>query len=329
MIRIGLSGCGAVSARYYAPALAALAAAGEARLVAVFDPDVPAMQAMGDRLQGLRLCASYDELLAAGLDLVLVASPPRRHAEQTLAALAVGLAVHCEKPLAMSGDEAAAMMAAATAAGRPLTEGLVRRQFPSVRAIADLLRPQAIGDLISVDVFEGGPFDWPVSSQRYFSRAESGGGVLRDLGPHVFDLLIGWLGEPQLISAADDARGGVEANARVELGFGAARANVRLSRDWARPNRFVFNGSSGAIAWTPYETNRLELRLEGQSAALILEGAGEFQDAFTAQLRAAIVPSSGVGRGQAPGVEALRLIDLCYARRQQMAEPWIDGGRAA
>lgn len=153
--------------------------------------------------------------------------------------------------------------------------------------------------------------------------------MLRDLGPHVFDLLIGWLGEPQLVSCADDARGGVEANARVELDFAGVRANARLSRDWARPNRFVFNGASGAIAWTPYETDRLELRLDGQTAALILEGAGEFQDAFTAQLRAAIAGPASVGRGQTPGVEALRLIDLCYARRQPMAEPWIDGGRAA
>ncbi|MBA4010572.1 MAG: hypothetical protein C0481_01775 [Phenylobacterium sp.] len=326
MIRIGLSGCGAVSARYYAPALIALEAAGEARLVAVFDPDVAARQAICDRLPGARPCASYEELLDAGLDLVLVASPPRRHAEQVLAALARGLAVHCEKPLAMSGEEAATMIAAAQTAGRPLTEGLMRRQFPSVRAIADLLRRRAIGELMSVEVFEGGPFDWPVSSPGYFSRAESGGGVLRDLGPHVFDLLIGWLGEPQLVAYADDRRGGVEANARVELDFAGVPAKIRLSRDWARPNRFVFHGASGNIAWTPYETDRLELSLDGQSAALVLDGAGEFQDAFTAQLRAAIAGPGGAGRGAEPGLAALRLIDVCYGRRQPMAEPWIDAG---
>ncbi len=306
----------------------ALEAAGEARLVAVFDPDPAAMQAVCARLPNARACASYEDLLTADLDLVLVASPPRRHAEQTIAALARGLAVHCEKPLAMSGDEAARMVAAAQAAGRPLTEGLVRRRFPSVRAIADLLHRGVIGELASVEVFEGGPFDWPVSSPAYFSRAESGGGVLRDLGPHVFDLLIGWLGEPQLIECRDDARGGVEANARVVLDFGGVRARVRFSRDWARPNRFVFQGAAGRIIWTPYETDRLLLEFDGQVAALVLEKGGDFQDAFTAQLRAAISGAPEAGRGQEPGLAALAMIDLCYARRQPMAEPWIDVGAA-
>lgn len=329
MIRIGLSGCGAVSSRYYAPALAALETAGEARLVAAFDPDVAARQAICARLPQVGSCASYEELLDAGLDLVVLASPPRRHAEQAIAALAKGLAVHCEKPLAMSGEEAAAMVAAAQAAGRPLTEGLVRRQFPSVRAIADLLERRTIGDLVSVEVFEGGPFDWPVSSPAYFSRAESGGGVLRDLGPHVFDLLIGWFGEPELVACQDDARGGVEANVKVELDFRGVRVKIRLSRDWARPNRFVFRGASGTIVWTPYETDRLELSLGGQSAVLVLEAAGEFQDAFTAQLRTAISGGGAAGRGLEPGGAALRLIDLCYARRRPMSEPWIVPGAAA
>ncbi len=97
------------------------------------------------------------------------------------------------------------MIAAAQIAGRPLDRGPDAPAVSLGGAIADLLRRRVIGELISVDVFEGGPFDWPVSSPGYFSRAESGGGVLRDLGPHVFDLLIGWLGEPQLVARyADD-----------------------------------------------------------------------------------------------------------------------------
>lgn len=323
MIRIGLSGCGAVSTLYYAPALMALEAAAEARLVAVFDPDAAAMDAICARFPNARPMASYDDLLAAGLDLLLLASPPGRHAEQALAALAKGLAVHCEKPLAMSAAEAATMVAAAQAAGRPLTEGLVRRQFETVRAIADLLRRRVIGDLLSVEIFEGGPFAWPVSSPGYFSRTVSGGGVLRDLGPHIFDLLIGWLGEPRLIAYQDDARGGVEVNARIDLELDGVPARVRLSRDWARPNRFVFNGASGKISWTPYETDRLELELDGRVATLVLKDNGEFQGAFTAQLRAAVAGLTTPNPALAPGLASARLIDLCYERRKPMAEYWM------
>ncbi|WP_312163651.1 Gfo/Idh/MocA family oxidoreductase [Phenylobacterium sp.] len=333
MIRIGLSGCGAVSERYYVPALQALQAEGRGQLVAAFDPDHAALASICGRLPGAQACRSYAELLAAGPELILVASPPRWHAGQAAEALAKGVAVHCEKPLAMSAEEAATMIAAAHAARRPLTEGLVRRQFPAVRAIADLLERGVIGPLASVEVFEGGPFDWPVSSPAYFSRAESGGGVLRDLGPHVFDLLIGWLGEPELVAYQDDAQGGVEVNAQARLAFGDVAAKVRFSRDWSRPNRFVFQGAAGRIVWTSYETDRLELILDGApfTSTLLLEETGggpaaDFQGAFTNQLRLAL---EGIGRADAegspldPGVGALRLIDLCYARRAPLSEPWL------
>lgn len=333
MIRVGLSGCGAVSERYYVPGLQALQGEGRTQLVAAFDPDDAALRAICARLPGTRACSSYEELLAAELDLILLASPPRWHGPQATQALAKGVAVHCEKPLAMSADEGEAMIAAAQRAGRPLTEGLVRRQFPTVRAIADLLERNVIGALARVEVFEGGPFDWPVSSPAYFSRAESGGGVLRDLGPHVFDLLIGWLGQPELVDYQDDARGGVEVNARARLAFGAVAVEVRLSRDWARPNRFVFQGAAGRIEWTPYETDRLELILDGApfASTVTLEEhdrapAADFQKAFTHQLRLAV---DGVARPDAdvsplvPGIGALKLIDLCYARRTALAEPWL------
>lgn len=333
MIRMGLSGCGAVSERYYVPALRALQAEGRAELVAAFDPDEAALNTICSALPGAQACRSYQDLLDAGPELILIASPPRWHAGQATEALAKGLAVHCEKPLAMSAAEGEAMIAAAQGVARPLTEGLVRRQFPAVRAIADLLERGVIGALTSVEVFEGGPFDWPVSSPAYFSRAESGGGVLRDLGPHVFDLLIGWLGEPRLVDYQDDAHGGVEANALARLAFGAVAVSVRFSRDWARPNRFVFQGAAGRIDWTPYETDRLELSLAGApfTSTVLLEESGggpaaDFQDAFTNQLRLAV---EGVGRPDAdtsplrPGIGALRLIDLCYAHRTALAEPWL------
>lgn len=339
MIRMGLSGCGAVSARYYVPALRSLRTEGRAELVAAFDPDDVALKTICGALPGAQACRSYEELLGAAPDLILIASPPRWHAGQATEALARGVAVHCEKPLAMSAEEGVAMIAAAHAARRPLTEGLVRRQFPAVRAIADLLERGVIGALAGVEVFEGGPFDWPVSSPAYFSRAESGGGVLRDLGPHVFDLLIGWLGEPELVEYQDDAHGGVEANALARLAFGAVAVNVRLSRDWSRPNRFVFQGDAGRIVWTPYETDRLELALDGAPFGSVVtledEGGGpaaDFQGAFTNQLRLAV---DGVGLADAggsalaPGVGALKLIDLCYARRTALDEPWLAAKRRA
>src|SRR4029453_5405760 len=75
---------------------------------------------------------------------------------------------------------------------------------------------------------------------------------------HCLDLLTWWLGVPTSITYADDALGGVEANCRVDLRFGAVRAAVRLSRDWAQPNRYVLTGRDGWLGWTVNEANRFD-----------------------------------------------------------------------
>jgi predicted dehydrogenase len=339
MIAIGVAGCGAVTLLYYLPAFKALEAEGRARVVALFDPDPGALAELGQAFPAAIATTSLDELLASGPDLLVVASPPKVHAGQALQALARGVAVHCEKPLALSADEGAEILRAAQAADRNVSVGLVRRSFPAVHAIAGLLARKAIGELASVDVFEGGPFAWPVRSVGYFSREQSGGGVLRDIGAHALDLLIRWLGEPEFGFYEDDAMGGVEANCRIGLRFGQTSVNVRLSRDWELPNRYLFRGAGGWISWTPWEPDRLELRLgdAGAQGSLALHAAApgdapalgapapDFQGAFTAHLRAAVdrLASPEPATARSLGLQALELIDQCYARRTAMEMPWL------
>jgi len=60
----------------------------------------------------------YRKLLAADLvDAVSVCTPNNTHLPITLAALAAGKHVLCEKPIGMNGQEARRMVAAATKAG--------------------------------------------------------------------------------------------------------------------------------------------------------------------------------------------------------------------
>jgi len=257
--RVAIAGCGAVTRLYYAPALAALAESGEIELAGVFDPDRPSAEAVARRL-GARAVDGLDDLLAHGVELVIVASPPAAHAAQAIAAIESGADVLCEKPLAPTLVAAQAMVAAAERSSRCLSVGHVRRQFPATQAIRDILGSGLIGDIRAVTCFEGGPFDWPIAGPAYFSRAASGGGVLLDLGPHVFDLLTWWLGSPHGQSAEDDAMGGIEANCRVRLDYGSFAADIRLSRDWARPNLYRFEGTKGRLEWVPNDAENLTIK---------------------------------------------------------------------
>jgi predicted dehydrogenase len=102
-LRVGIVGCGAV-ASFHVPALRA---ARGARLEAAFDLDAQAAARTG-----ARVAADLDELIGL-VDLVAVCTPPERHAEVALAALAAGRGVLVEKPLATTLEDADAIVAAA------------------------------------------------------------------------------------------------------------------------------------------------------------------------------------------------------------------------
>ena len=338
-VDVAIVGCGAVAQHYYRPALAALVAEGSVSVVAAHDRDPAALRRFCDGLPGTQPFDTFEGLLHRRPELVIVASPPRHHAAQSIDALRMGIDVFCEKPLATSHAEGVAMVEAAAASGRRLSVGLVRRQFPAAQAIRRLIGSGALGELHAIECFEGGPFRWPVQSASYFAKDAGNGGVLQDIGTHALDLLIWWLGEPTSVGYEDDSMGGVEANCRVDLRFGDVAASLRLSRDWARPNRYLISGADGWIAWEPNEADRYEFGFTGSAVGAecvlreVVPGADgpafgatplTFEWGFVEQLRRAIsddadfTPVSG-----AETLATLALIDRCYSSRSAMSMPWM------
>ncbi len=339
MIDVAVVGCGEVAHRYHAPALSVLEGTGALRVTAVLDPSRRAAQRFVDRFRAARAVADLPALLATRPAVVIVASPPRFHAEQVVAALEAGCDVLCEKPLATSAPDGRRMVDAAERTGRRLAVGMVRRQLPATRALRRILRAGVLGDIRSVECFEGGPFTWPVASPDYFRPDGGNGGVLQDVGTHCLDLLTWWFGEPTSTRYADDAMGGVEANCELALTFGATEAHVRLSRDWARPNRYVVEGTRGRAEWEVDEARVLRLDLDdGPLGDLAVDGPDrdgstavttDFEGAFVAQLRAV---ATGRWEQLTSGREALpvlEVVDRCYACRDTMPMPWLrpGGGR--
>ena len=129
---------------------------------------------------------SPEELLAAGLDGVVIATPSALHAEQSIAALDAGSAVFCQKPLGRDVSETAAVVEAARGADRLLGVDLSYRHLAATDALRQHL-PQ-IGDVYAAElVFHNayGP-DKPW----FRDPALSGGGCVIDLGTHLVDLAL-------------------------------------------------------------------------------------------------------------------------------------------
>ncbi|MFV0384528.1 Gfo/Idh/MocA family protein [Paracoccus sp. (in: a-proteobacteria)] len=147
---------------------------------------------------------------------VYISSTNEKHAAQALAAIAAGKHVLCEKPLAMSLDEAAGMVRAARDAGVVLATNHHLRCSASHRAIRDLIASGRIGRVLSLRIFHA--VHLPASLQGWrINDAGAGGGVIPDITVHDADVARFLLAEdPQDVVAQTGASGmgqGVEDSA--------------------------------------------------------------------------------------------------------------------
>jgi predicted dehydrogenase len=340
-IKVILVGCGAVSQYQYAPALQALERMGELQVSALVDPGEPQrsfLHAIFPR------ASAYSELKDCAVDssmLVIIASPPKWHAEQTIFALRRGAAVLCEKPMASNSAEAETMLTASKESGSLLSVGLFRRFFPAGEMIKSLLESKQLGALRNFTIQEGEKFGWGAASDSYFRREATTGGVLYDIGVHVLDMLIWWFGEPASFSYHDDAMGGLEANCLLELSYsGGERGTVRLSRDWETRNSYVFDFENGTIVYEAGYANRLnfiptgapfmmsgELVEASMRHSLVKRPTRSNLQSFIEQLSNVV----GAMKKREPlrvpgeeGIRSLRLIEQCYANRTLIDMPWLD-----
>ncbi len=124
-VRVGLIGAGRMGS-FHAENLA-LRVPG-ARLVAVADLQHGAAQKLADKLDVAKAYTDLTTLLNdSEIDAVVIAAPARSHAELVIAAAQAGKHVFCEKPMAVTIDEADRAIAAAKKAGVVLQVGFNRR----------------------------------------------------------------------------------------------------------------------------------------------------------------------------------------------------------
>jgi predicted dehydrogenase len=150
--------------------------------------------------------ASLDELLEAGVDGVVIATPSALHAEQSIRALRSGAAVFCQKPLGRTAGEAAAVVEAARIGDRLLAVDLSYRFTDGMRRVRDLVRSGELGQIFAADlVFHNayGP-DKPW----FYQPSLSGGGCVMDLGVHLVDMALWALDFPEVLEVTSHLMAG-------------------------------------------------------------------------------------------------------------------------
>jgi predicted dehydrogenase len=203
-----------------------------------------------------RVVADLDALLALGVDVVDVCTPPVHHVGPVIEALAAGRHVICEKPLTRTLDEARRVVAAAESAPGLFMVGHVTRFEPDHRAAHDLVASGAIGDVRLLT--HSATSDLPGWSEAGWLADQSlSGGPLLDQAVHSFDFARWVMGSPAVrvhCMAADSGAGPATyalSTVRYENG---AIAHVECS--WAHPAARGFKlsaeivGTEGRLTWS-------------------------------------------------------------------------------
>jgi predicted dehydrogenase/nucleoside-diphosphate-sugar epimerase len=309
-----------------------LQATAGASCTALFDVDAA-------RAEGLRkayfpeaeVVRTLEEI--AGLaDAAVIAVPNAYHAPASITLLRAGLHVLCEKPLATSLKDAEEMAAAAESAKRILSCGLIRRFYNSTALVSTALERGLVGHPLRFEITES-VWNWPMS-RATFDPVVSGGGMLIDIAPHLFDLIRTWFGEVEIVEYRDDSHGGVEAdcyvNVRCKGEAGEISGDIFLSRSFRTPNRVRIFCSQGFIDVDPHRHDQIRINFGSGDSAFPTTATSEPADPFTKQMRNFVEAVRGKGEplvSARDAVETIALVERCYNARAPLELPWTEPAR--
>jgi|LJSS01.1.fsa_nt_gb predicted dehydrogenase len=161
----------------------------EVELYAVAAAHYERARAIAEQFGIPRAYAPAEALLAdPEVDVVVIATPPSTHSALARAAVEAGKHFICEKPLALSPEEANVLCELVRKAGIRATVNYVMRYMPVYERLRELLRNGAIGNVQAFIFLNAAPRP----QQAWFFQPEQSGGILVEHGVHFYGLAT-WL----------------------------------------------------------------------------------------------------------------------------------------
>jgi 1,5-anhydro-D-fructose reductase (1,5-anhydro-D-mannitol-forming) len=255
------------------------------------------------------------------IDIIDICTPNMYHADLAIAALNAGKHVICEKPLAMTVADAAAMVRAAEGAGFVFATNHHLRNAGSHMAIRDLVAQGRIGRVLSVRVHHAVHLPPHLQGWR-INDPDAGGGVIPDITVHDADTVRFHLGEdPVEVVAQATASGMGEGVEDSVMSVWSMPSGAMVMAHESFTHRFAgtgieIHGTEGSIVAQGVMTQRpvgtvtlitAEGRTEVPFAAhdLYVEGVRRFAEAV-----------AGRGRPAADGRDGVRSLAVALAVRE-------------
>ncbi|MEM9060691.1 MAG: Gfo/Idh/MocA family oxidoreductase [Pseudomonadota bacterium] len=251
--------------------------------------DVPAdrASAMADQFGFARSTADWRELVTdPKVDLVSVTTPNGLHRDMAIAALEAGKHVWCEKPMALTLDDAKAMLDAAERAHKKTQVGYNYIWNPAILHAEKLIADGAIGKPVHFRILYDEDFQADPEAPWTWRclKKDAGLGVLGDMGCHAMSMVEVLMGQPEALIAdmqtiyttrpkPEGGSGEVENEDVASALFrfeGGAQGLLSTSRcAWGRKNRIEWevHGTHGQMTFNQEQLNELKLFRSGEGAA--------------------------------------------------------------
>lgn len=166
----------------------------DAEIIALFDENKTRVSEIAHQYQ-LPVMTTYKEVLSLKPDWIYIGTPPVAHASLSKQALAAGLRVLCEKPLAHDVKDGELMVEAAVKYNRQTAMHFPLMYSPSVRHMVKLVEQGEIGDVVRIELnghFQEWPRPW---QQNPWIGSREQGGFTREVFPHYFQLMQNMFGQ--------------------------------------------------------------------------------------------------------------------------------------
>jgi myo-inositol 2-dehydrogenase/D-chiro-inositol 1-dehydrogenase len=177
-MRIGLAGTGRIGA-FHAKTLSTLDGVDELVLA---DLDARLAAGVADEL-GVDSAPTIDELLASGLDALVITAGTAAHADLIEAAVERGIPTFCEKPVALDLERTISLAELERTSGVPVHIGFQRRFDAGYRRAQEAV---ASGELGFIHTVRAATMDQAPPHAAYLPTS---GGLFRDCSVHDFDIL--------------------------------------------------------------------------------------------------------------------------------------------
>lgn len=267
-LRIGIVGAGGIARGVHIPGY--LKQDARVEIVAVSDVDAGRAEQTAAEFGIEHWYGDYHEMFRqARLDAVSICTPNKFHHPAALAALEAGCHVLCEKPPAMTVEQARAMEAASVQQSKHLVYGFHYRHTHQVETLKRFVEAGELGDIYAATVHavrRRGIPGWGV----FTNRELQGGGPLVDIGVHMIDTAMHLMGfpKPVEVSAATYQKLGTRPGVGLMGAWDWAHFSIEdMARGFVR-----FDNGASLVVETAFAAN--VAKEENMNVSLLGDGGG-------------------------------------------------------